>query len=33
MGDNDWGNIEEFTLSLRDGELVDFRPVRQSDKV
>ena len=33
MGDNDLGSIEEFTLSLRDGELVDFRPVRQSDKV
>jgi hypothetical protein len=32
MGDSDLGSNEEFTLSLRDGELVDFRPVRQSDK-
>jgi len=33
MGVNDLGSIEEFTLSLRDGELVYFRPVRQSDKI
>jgi hypothetical protein len=26
------GSIEEFTLPLRDGELVDFRPVKQNDK-
>lgn len=32
MDDNDLGSIEELTLSLPDGELVDFRPVRQSDK-
>jgi len=27
-----FGSIEEFTLPLRDGELVDFRPVKQNDK-
>jgi len=26
------GSIEEFNLPLRDGELVDFRPVKQNDK-
>jgi RimJ/RimL family protein N-acetyltransferase len=26
------GSFEEFTLPLRDGELVDFRPVKQNDK-
>jgi GNAT superfamily N-acetyltransferase len=26
------GSIEEFTLPLRDGELVDFRAVKQNDK-
>ena len=25
-------NIQEFTLPLRDGELIDFRPVRPDDK-
>ena len=29
---NYFGSIEEFTLPLRDGELVDFRPVKQNDK-
>jgi len=32
MDGDDLGSIEEFTLLLRDGELVDFRPVRQNDK-
>jgi GNAT superfamily N-acetyltransferase len=27
-----FGSIEEFTLPMRDGELVDFRPVKQNDK-
>jgi len=27
-----FGSIEEFTLPLRDGELIDFRPVKQNDK-
>jgi GNAT superfamily N-acetyltransferase len=27
-----FGSIEELTLPLRDGELVDFRPVKQNDK-
>ena len=27
-----FGSIEAFTLSLRDGELVDLRPVKQNDK-
>ena len=31
-GDFEFGSIEEFTLSLRDGELVDFRPVKPNDK-
>ena len=32
MEDDDLGSIEKFTLPLRDGELVDFRPVKQNDK-
>ncbi len=32
MADDYLGGIEEFTLPLRDGELVDFRPVNQNDK-
>lgn len=32
MDGDDLGSIEEFTLPLRDGELVDFRPVKQTDK-
>lgn len=32
MDDDYFGSIEEFTLPLRDGELVDFRPVKQNDK-
>ena len=32
MADDYFGSIEEFTLPLRDGELVDFRPVNQNDK-
>ncbi len=32
MADDCLGSIEEFTLPLRDGELVDFRPVNPNDK-
>ena len=32
MDDDYLGNIEAFTLVLRDGELVDFRPVKPNDK-
>ncbi len=32
MDGDDLGSIEEFTLPLRDGELVDFRAVKQNDK-
>ena len=32
MDDDYFSSIEDFTLSLRDGELVDFRPVKQNDK-
>lgn len=32
MDDDCFGNIDEFTLALRDGELVDFRPVKPNDK-
>jgi GNAT superfamily N-acetyltransferase len=31
-GDFEFGSIEEFTMSLLDGELVDFRPVKPNDK-
>ena len=32
MDDDYFDSIAGFTLPLRDGELVDFRPVRQNDK-
>lgn len=32
MAGGNVGNIEKFTLPLRDGELVDFRPVKRNDK-
>jgi RimJ/RimL family protein N-acetyltransferase len=32
MDSNNFHNFEGFTLPLRDGELVDFRPVKQNDK-
>ena len=32
MDRNYWDGIKEFTLPLQDGELVDFRPVRQGDR-
>ena len=32
MDDDYFDSIEGFTLPLRDGELVDFRPVKQNDK-
>ena len=32
MDDDYFSSIEDFILPLRDGELVDFRPVNQNDK-